>query len=235
MLQSSVYKFKDQLDAATKMLEILPKKELVEAKTIVVCMSLDSVIMTDEICKGLGLSYEMLFSEPIAAPNNNECDIAIVSETEDIVVNDELTKAFDITYDFIYGEAHRKYEEKILKNVYKFRKGNLLRSLKGSNVLLMDEGCETGLTALVCIKTLSKLKVKTISYATPIIATDVATSLSDLVDEIYTVEKVADFIDVDTYYNKKIEANSECIISILEDSPYYLPLQKQQGEKTNAI
>ena len=34
-------KFKDQLEAASKLIEILPKKELVDKKTIVVCMSLE--------------------------------------------------------------------------------------------------------------------------------------------------------------------------------------------------
>ena len=106
-------KFKDQLDAANKLIEILPKKELNDAKTIVLCMSLESVILTDVVCRGLNLSYEMLFSEPIPAPNNSECDVAIVSETEDIVLNDPLIKAFNISYDTSYGEGHRKMEEKI--------------------------------------------------------------------------------------------------------------------------
>ena len=91
-------KFKDQLDAANKLIEILPKKELNDAKTIVLCMSLESVILTDVVCKWLNLSYEMLFSEPIPAPNNSECDVAIVSETEDIVLNDPLIKAFNIIF-----------------------------------------------------------------------------------------------------------------------------------------
>ncbi len=187
-------KFKDQLDAANKLIEILPKKELNDAKTIVLCMSLESVILTDVVCRGLNLSY-----------------------------------------DYIYGEAHRKYEEKILKNVYKYRKGNLIGELKGKNILLIDEGCETGMTALICIKTLLDVKVKSISYATPMIATDVFANLNDMVDEIYTINKIVDFIDVDSYYEKKIEATSERIMSILEESPHYLPLQKQQGDKNNAI
>ena len=134
-----------------------------------------------------------------------------------------------------YKEECRKYEEKILKNVYKYRKGNLIGELKGKNILLIDEGCETGMTALICIKTLLDVKVKSISYATPMIATDVFANLNDMVDEIYTINKIVDFIDVDSYYEKKIEATSERIMSILEESPHYLPLQKQQGDKNNAI
>ncbi|MGG7048573.1 MULTISPECIES: sodium:proton antiporter [unclassified Campylobacter] len=220
--------FKDQADAANKLFEILPKKDLVDRKTLVICMSLESVIMVDEICKNLGLNYEMLFSECISAPNNPECTIAVVSETEEIVLNDALIRAFEISYDFVYGEAHRKYEEKILKNIYKFRKGNLIGDLRNRNVIIMDEGCESGLTALVCAKTLIKEGVKSIAYATPVIASDVALSLSSVIDTIYTVDKILHFIDVDSYYESKLDATDECILQILEDSPRYLPLQKQQ-------
>ncbi|KEA45694.1 sodium:proton antiporter [Campylobacter mucosalis] len=229
MIENTI-KFKNQLDAATKLFEILPKKELLDRKTLVICPSLESVIMADELCLRLGLNYEMLFCEPIPAPNNAECNIAVVSETEEIVLNDALIRAFGISYDFVYGEAHRKYEEKILKNIYKFRKGNLIgkEKLDDRNILLVDEGCETGLTALVCIKTLINLGAKTISYATPVIAQDVAVVLGEIVDEIYAVDKIVNFIDVDSYYEEKLETTTECIMSILEDSPKYLPLQKQQ-------
>lgn len=235
MRDLNAFKLKDQLEAAAKLAEILPKKELNDQKSLIICGSLDSVILADLLSQELNLSYDILFSEPITAPNNPECEIAIVSETEDIVLNDELIKAFNISYDYIYGEAHRRYEEKILKNIYKFRKGNLISELKGRNILLVDDGCETGLRAGVCIKTLANLKAKSIIYATPLIASNVALSLSDITDEIYAVEKIVDFISVDEYYENKIEATSERIVSILEDSSHYLPLQKQQGEKTGAV
>ncbi|MCR4942141.1 MAG: sodium:proton antiporter [Campylobacter sp.] len=225
MIEETI-KFKDQLDAAEKLLEILPKKEILERKSLAICPSLDSVILVDKVCSGLGINYEMLFCEPIVAPNNPECAIAVVSETEDVVANDALIDSFGITYDFVYGEASRKYEEKILQNIYKFRKGNLIGELKDRNILLIDEGCETGLTALVCIKTLINMGAKTISYATPVIAHDVASALGNLLDEIHAVDRIFNFIEVDNYYESKFDASDEKIMAILEDSPRYLPLKK---------
>lgn len=219
--------FENQLDAAQKLLEILPKKELVQNNYLLICSSIDSVILVDAVARGLNLSYEMLFTERVFAPNNPECEIAMVSEADDIVLHDELIGSFGISYDFVYGEAHRKYEEKILKNVYKYRKGNLIRDLKNRNILLIDEGSETGFTALICLKTLIKEKVKSVTYATPSIATDVANALAPLVDNIYAVHKITNFIDVDFYYKNKIEPKPEVILSILEESPFYIPLQKQ--------
>ena len=106
--------FENQLEAAEKLLEILPKKELVAGEYLIICSSIDSVIMVDSVARGLNLSYEILFCERIFAPNNPECEIAMVSEKDDVVLNDELIRSFGISYDFVYGEADRKYDEKIL-------------------------------------------------------------------------------------------------------------------------
>ena len=108
MINPNELKFKDELDAANKLLEVLPQKELIDGDFVVVCSSLDSVVLADMVANRLDLSYELLFSERLYAPNNPECEIAIVSETEEIVYNSELVKAFDISLDFIYGEAHRR-------------------------------------------------------------------------------------------------------------------------------
>ncbi|QQF52025.1 phosphoribosyltransferase family protein [Campylobacter fetus] len=226
MISPDDLKFENELDAAEKLLDILPKNELIDNDFVVVGSSLDSVVLIDKVASSLQLSYELLFSEQILAPNNPECEIGMVSETEEIVVNDELIKAFNISLDFIYGEAHRKYEEKILKNVYRYRKGKLLGDLKGKNILLIDEGCQTGATALVCIKTLINLEARSIVYATPLMPLNIVPYLNTLVDSIFCVKKIANFVDVDFYYKDKISPSSEAIMSILEDSPYYLPLQK---------
>lgn len=226
MISPSELKFENQLDAADKLFEILPKNELISGDYVLICSSLDSVVLTDRVARALGLSYELLFSEQITAPNNLECEVGMVSETEEIVINEELINAFNITLDFIYGEAHRKYEEKILKNVYRYRKGKLLWDLQGRNILLIDEGCETGATAVTCIKTLINLGVKSITYATPLMPLSIVSYLNTLIDNIFCVRKIANFVDVDFYYNNKIDLNSDSIMSILEESPYYLPLQK---------
>lgn len=223
--------FENQLEAADMLYEILPN---FQNRQILVCSSLDSVILVDCIARKLKFDYEILFTDMIYAPNNKECVIACVSETEEIVMVDELIDAFGISLDFIYGESKRKYEEKILKNIYKFRKGDLLGNLKGENIILIDEGCESGITALACIKTLTNLGVKTITYATPLISSDVKQNLGILVDEIYAVNSIENFVDVDFYYKDKISAKPEIIMSILEESPYYLPLKKE-GEKNATL
>ena len=227
--------FENQAEAAQKLIEILPVNDFKKDDYIIICSSLDAVGLVDIIARNLKIGYEILFSEQIYAPNNPECAIACVSETQEIVIIEELVKSFGINLDYIYGQSNRKYEEKILKNIYKYRKGELLQNFENRNVILIDEGCESGMTALACIKSLTNLNAKTIIYATPLIPNSVAKNLGVLVDEIFCVHNISNFVSVDFYYREKTQTKAETIVQILEESPYYLPLQKKEGDKTNAV
>ena len=226
--------FKDQIEAAEALYDILPVDDILRTKPLIIVPSLASVLLVDELAKMLKLNYEFLFTEKIYSPLNKDCVIGMVSETEEIVYLEELVNSFNISMDYVYGEANRKYEESILKNIYKYRKGKLIQSFQNRDILLLDEGCESGVTALVCLKSIIGLNPKSLSYATPLIASDMVANLNSMVDQIYTVRNITNFVNVDFYYEEKIELSPQKIISILETSPYYLPLQKE-GEETCVI
>lgn len=215
--------FVDQIEVADKISEILPDLQ----NYVVVCANLSSVIIADIICRNLKLNFTILFSENIISPNNPDCDIAFVSETNELIINDKLVDCFDITKDFIFGQANRIYEEKILKKIYKYRKGSSLENLKGKNILLIDDGCENELNILVCAQTLSNLGANLISYATPLICEFSLNALKTNFYDIFCIHKILDFVGVDFYYENKIIPKDEIILSILEENPYFLPFKKQ--------
>lgn len=126
-----------------------------------------------------------LFTSPITAPNNPECEIAMATETHDVVVNEPLVRSFGISLDYIYGEVQRQYEDKMLPLIYQYRKGNPLISLKDKRVLLVDEGIDSGLTALASIKSVITLQAKTVHFACPVAPIDVAEVMDEATDGIF--------------------------------------------------
>ncbi len=218
-------KFKNRADATIKLLEVLPQKRMHDEKWLLVAISAGAVPLVNAIADRLQLDYDLLFTEPIYAPNNSECVVAMVSETEEIVIHDRLVKSFDINLEYIYGEAHRKYEEKILKYVYKYRKGGLIGSLKNKKVLLVDEGCETGITLLCSLKTVINAGAKIVSFATPILPNDVFLNLEAIVDDIYSVYKINDFVNLEYHYENIKKMESEEVKQIVQSSKNYLPLK----------
>ena len=226
-------KFTDQNDAGSKLLEILPRNELKANNFLILCLNIKSVIMCDFVARGLDLGYEILFSEDIKTPNNDECDIACVSESEDVVINEALRVSFEITKDYIYGRAKKLYEEKILKNVYKYRKGGLLSPLKDRNILLITDSCETCARLAVATKSLTNMGAKSVILGIALMPSDMAEYANTIVDDVYCAFKIDGFVSTDFYYEKTLDNDENAILKILEDSPYYLPLQKQGVSNAN--
>lgn len=207
--------FKNRKDALIKLLDIMPVSQMQKQDFIVVAISPRGIIFAYDIAKALNAPFDFLFTEYIPAPNNQECNLAVVSETKEIVVQDELLNSFEIKIDYIYGEAMRRFEERILKNVYKYRKGETISSLEGRNVLLVDEGIDSGLTAMVSIKSAHAQKAKTICLATPVIPFNVGEVIEGVTDECYYLYKPQDFVDTAYYYEEFYEQATSEIEKIL--------------------
>lgn len=192
--------FLDRDDAARKLIEILPIDRIRSEKWKIIAVSSGGLKLASSIARRAGVRANILFSEPINAPANHDCELARVSETEEIVVHEELVNAFDVQYDYIYGEAHRKHEEKILSSIYKFRKGSQFPNLKDQHVLLVDEGCESGLKLMTGIKTAMNMDAKAVFVAIPVAPKSVAEALNQIVDESYVVHEVNDYVKTYCYY-----------------------------------
>ncbi len=220
------YLFKDREEAGIKLLEILPKEMIQKEDWLLLCMSYGSVPIVEMIANELNVDYDLIFVKPIFAPNNDECQIAMVSESEEIVIHHNLVDSFGISLDYVYAEAQRKYQDTILDCLYKYRKSLPLSDVMNRKVLLIDEGCETGFSTACALKSVIMLGVKKVSLATPIIADDLYYNLDVKVDKIYTNNRIKDFIEVKYYYEFLEDLKSKKVKKILEESSRFLPFKR---------
>lgn len=205
MIDRVYEKFEDRSDALNRLLDITPSGEFQRNGTILLATSAGGLFLANEIARRFNLRLDFLFCESIFAPKNSECEVAIVSESMDIAINDALVESFGISYDFIYGEAKRRYDEKILVDIYKHRKGEIISALDKSNVILVDDGVESGLKMSVAIKTCKKKMCSTIRILTPVIAQSTLQQLKVRVDNIFCVYAPKHFVTTEYYY-KRFEA-----------------------------
>ena len=215
MIDKSYDKFIDRDDALIKLLDVMPINSLSKRDSIMIAVSDGGLFFADKIANRVNIPFDFLFTQPIFSPKNLECKIAMVSENMDIFMNDILINAFGISRDFVYGEAQRKYEEKILPDIYKFRKGEVISSLARKNVIIIDDGIDTGLTASVTVKTCIKKGASNIIIAAPVVCSDVADMLDTSVDNIYSVYMPKHFVDTRYYYQKRENIEPSVISNIL--------------------
>lgn len=192
--------YKNRVAAAIGLLEILPQNQMKQEEWEIVAVSSGGLVVSNVLCQKLKLPLRFLFSEGVYAPNNPECEIARVSETQEIVIHEALVDSFGIKVDYIYGEAHRKYEDQILSKMFKYRKGDAFQNQEGRSVLLVDEGCEGGLKLMSAVKTVLQMNPKAVYVATPMIPSNVLELLEPLVDEVYYGHSLRDYIETKCYY-----------------------------------
>ncbi len=208
---------KNRQDAADNLIDVIPMQKLKEEEWNIVAVSKGGLDLGSRIRGKLINNLDFLFTEAIMAPNNQECEVARVSESEEIVINEQLVAAFDIQYDYIYGEAHRKHEEEILSYIYQYRKGRHFPSMENKVVLLVDEGSEMGSKFLTALKTVLAQKPKAVYIAVPVLPTDILEQLEPFVDDIFFLYDIDDFVETSLYYEELEDIEDERIEKLLEE------------------
>jgi putative phosphoribosyl transferase len=225
----SNYKFIDREEATIQLCSILPKDKMQRENWLLIALSKGAILMVEKIAKELSLEYDVLILIPILAPNNNECQIAMVSETQEIVLHGNLVRSFNISKDFIYSEAERKFNSEIVRDRGKFRKSLPFSDVKDRNILLIDDGCETGLSILCALKSMINLEAKKVSLALPLIPDDLFSILDLKLDKIYAKHVIENFISSEYYYQVLEKLPKKVVQYILESSEYYMPYKKEKN------
>ncbi|WP_294961658.1 phosphoribosyltransferase family protein [Sulfurimonas sp.] len=200
---------KNREDVANKLADIVPMQRLKDESWKMVAVSKGGLELAYMLRKKLPNTLDFLFSESIMAPNNEECEVARVSEREEIVINEQLVSTFGIKYDYIYGEAHRKHEEQILCYIYQYRKGRPFSSMKDEVVLLIDEGSETGLKFMTALKTILAMKPKAVYIAVAVLPSDTLDLLEPFADDIFFIHDIDDYVETSLYYEELEEVKEE--------------------------
>ncbi len=210
---SKIY-FKNREDAALKLIDILPIDSMKREDWIVVAASYGGYSIAKVIAEKLRAQAKILFTEKVMAPNNDECEIAIVTESEEVVIHEELARSFDLSLDFIFSKSKYVYENMLVKKLSKFRSGERIANIRDKNILLVDEGLNTGLTMMACIKTAINLGAKSVSVAIPILPNASIQTIESIADDLYYAKSLDHFISIDYYYNELEDVTFEDIKNI---------------------
>ncbi len=224
------YLFEDRADAYNALVEILPIKVMQHENWILLALSGGGVEFTVKLAQRYGFDFDLLFTQAIYAPNNDECQLAVVSESRDIVIEEKLVKSFGISFDYIYEEAEELYHKYITKYQHFYRKGLTVSDLKDKKVMLIDEGCESGFIAMCALKSVINMGVKKVAVAAPLMPDDLFGLLDMKADKIYTVHQIKDFIEVSYYYRNLPQIKPKKVKQMIEDCRYYLPFKKGEDQ-----
>ena len=212
----SKFVFRDRLDAANQLIDAMPIESLKELQVSVLAISEGAVPIADQVAQAMGAPMDILFSEPIPAPNNPDLSIARISETQTLVMDRVLIEAFGIDEEYVYSEAKRRHDDAILSQVYRYRHGTPIHPMADRIVILVDVSVETGLTALTAIKSMIEAGAQNVYIAVPILDVSVRDNLITVCDGVYSPHMIRDYIEIDYYYDEIEPLTEETIERILQ-------------------
>jgi len=192
--------FKNRKDAFQQLCEVLPIKNMQDEKWIILAISSGGVPIGIDLSEKLNADFDYLFTQKIFTSKNKECEIAIITETEEIVIHEELMKSFDLQLEDIYEESKKQYRTELKKYKAKYRNNLDIMDLENRNVLLVDEGLNTGLTMMACIKSVINQKAKSVFVSVPVLPEVVIHDIETIADDLFYVKAPSHFVSIDFYY-----------------------------------
>lgn len=209
-------KFKNRKEAFEELCDVLPILEMKNEEWIVLAISTGGVPIALDLANKINAQFDFLFTEKIFTKKNKECEIAIITETQEIVVHEELMRSFKLDLESIYQESKTTYINKIQKYKRNYRNNLDIINLEEKNVLLVDEGLNTGLTMMACIKSVINEKAKSICVAVPVLPKVTINDIETIADDLYYIKAPAHFISIDFYYETLENINFKDIEKLKE-------------------
>lgn len=209
--------FINRKDAAFKLInDVLPIDLMKQEEWIIFAASFGGFEIAKEIAKELNTNCDIILTSKVLTPNNPQCEIAIVSETDQLVIHEELQKSFDISIDSIFEKAKELQSSELKEMSLKLRGNeNYFREqdFHNKNILIVDEGLNTGLTMMSCIKTVLLQGAKSVSVAVPVLPHSIVSDVESIADDLYFVEAIPHFVSIDFYYENLESVDFEQIQS----------------------
>jgi len=193
--------FKNLDDATDKLFQSIPK--LTGENWLILSISDNGEKIGLRLSTLLNLPHQRLYMESIPCQNNNNCEIAVITEFKNAKIDEVLKDAFQLDKEILASAIEVIYDFKLLPKIEKIRGSRepLKIDKEIDKIILVDETIETGLTMETAISTVADIiGVEDIYIATPIIPENMFYLFESLVEKIFYSEMIEMYTDIEDYY-----------------------------------
>ncbi len=202
--------FIDRSDAGRKLADRLDKHKG-DQNTIILAIPRGGVLVAKEVAKALELPLDVIVVRKLPMPDNPEAGIGAISEMGKIVWQPQKVLYEEKTIKKIIKEQKKE----IQRRIEALRGGRKIASLKGKNVVIIDDGIAMGSTMEAAIKTAKSCGARKIIVAVPIGGEEIINRIGRLVDEVICLEVPEPFYAVAQGYENWYDVPDEEVIRAL--------------------
>lgn len=206
-------RFADRTDAGKRLAEQL--RSLGLSDPVVLALPRGGVPVAFEVATALGSPLEVFVARKIGAPGQPERGIGAIAE--------EGGQAVDHHALHILGLSSQHFQTMVAgerleleRRVRRYRSGRPLPSLTRRDVVLVDDGLATGVTAEAALHALRSQRPRRLVLAVPICASATAARLQAMADEVVCVLSPSDFHAVGLWYDNFEQTTDAEVLDLLE-------------------
>lgn len=168
-----------------------------------------------QVAAGFSVPFEAFVARKVGAPGHEELGIGAVAEGLDEVVI-LRSAASRSTSPPALEEGVQRAQAEVARRVAAYRAGRPLPEMRDRDVVLVDDGLATGVTAEAALRSLRARHPGRLVLAAPVCAAETAARLSRLADDVVCVWQPADFAAVGEWYDDFSQTTDEEVLRLLD-------------------
>ena len=190
--------------------------ELELESPIVLALPRGGVPVATEVASVLDAQLDVFVARKVGAPGRPEFGIGAVAEGSDRLVTTEHAASFALSDDELRSMADAERRE-IERRVTSYRPDRPFPVLRDRDVVVVDDGLATGVTAEAALVALSDHNPRRIVLAVPVGSDDAIERLSEFAD-VVCLSTPRDFRAVGLWYDDFDQVTDDEVIDLLRSS-----------------
>lgn len=169
-----------------------------------------------EVAQALGAPLDVFVARKLGAPMQRELGIGAIAEGGQRVVDMSIVRALAIR-EVTIDEIEAVEREELRRRVERYRGGRPLPALAEHDVVLVDDGLATGVTAEAALLALQALGARRLVLAVPVGAPETVARLGQLA-EVVALHQPERFQAVGLWYDDFTQTSDEEVDELLRQS-----------------
>lgn len=182
---------------------------------IVLALPRGGVPVAEQVAKRLGCPVDVVVARKVGAPGHPEFGIGAIAEGGTVVADAASLRALGIAPQRFDDLAAAEREE-LDRRVLRYRSGRPLPELRDRDVVVVDDGLATGVTAEATLRDLRASAPRRLVLAVPVCAGDTAERLRDVADEVVCAYMPVELRAVGQWYDRFDQTTDEEVIAVLD-------------------
>jgi predicted phosphoribosyltransferase len=208
--------FADRVDAGRQLADTLAESGVWD-NAMVLGIPRGGVVVAAEVAEHLGVPLDVVAAAKVGAPGNPEYAVGAVTADGEVLVNTGSG--------FSAAEVRALAAPaltKVKRSLELFRGGGHAREVERHQVILVDDGLATGLTAHAAVEYLRRCGATMIVLAVPVASAGAVSNLEPLVDSMVVVETPDEFSAVSQFYRSFDQTTDEEVSQLLKSHGFGL-------------